>query len=58
MLNVYGKQMNKILNFILNTYIPMAPKESVSFVTRLKLFIEKYKNDGNRLNIPEGKNFT
>jgi len=58
MLNIYGKQMHKILNFILNVYIPMAPKESIAATTRLKLFIEKYIKDGGRIDIPKGKNFT
>ncbi|ORX83772.1 GLE1-domain-containing protein [Anaeromyces robustus] len=58
MLNVYGKQMHKLLNFIMKVYIPMAPKESIAATTRLKLFIEKYQKDGGRIDIPKGKNFT
>jgi len=58
MINVYGKQMHKILKFIMNIYIPMAPKESVAATTRLKLFIEEYIKKGGRIDPPKGKNFS
>jgi len=58
MLKVYGKQMHKILKFIMDIYIPMAPKESIAATTRLKLFIEKYMKNGGRIDVPKGKDFT
>ncbi|ORX42133.1 GLE1-domain-containing protein [Piromyces finnis] len=57
MINVYGRQMHKILKFIMNVYIPMAPKESIAATTRLKLFIEEYNKKGGRIDPPKGKNF-
>lgn len=50
----YKQQALKIFHFILDKYLHLMPKDSVSATTRLKLFLETHRN---KLHLPEAEGF-
>lgn len=54
LIQTYGTQARKLVQFVGNVYIPMMPSDSRAATTRLLLFLEEYTSRGGRFVEMEG----
>ncbi|KAK9761158.1 hypothetical protein K7432_014147 [Basidiobolus ranarum] len=57
-LKVYQDQAHKLLQLIIQSYLPLLPKESVAANTRLTSFLESYIQNGRNITGCEGQHYS
>jgi hypothetical protein len=57
MLQTYGRQFRKILQFIKEDYMKRFPPKTNAAKTRIQIFIETYENNSYQLHEPKGFRF-